>query len=393
MNQSGAHIDVFTSATDCVYSEPLLTVDGVRIGSASGTDLITDGANYGFDDMGSPGPVTDTAAWVYGTSSVPGRFIGIRSHMCGQEVKFGANASTTANMAGTYDWVVQIELFDDDEGTVDNMTVFPFNQMLDVSDGPNYQNISVISDSDNLLLPAISVLLPSGFTENSSFGCSSVQWDGGSATEVLVEGNTSNPQAADGYGQGYFNGGFVDFVIDADGNFSFEAPLFDGHNHIGVNDGNGGFFDIEVQAANGVFPPQFIFITSHTTTDIDVSGDVTIAGDFDDGDAGTADFTPDNVQAYVSICDETGCMDMNFDSALTVPNEFASPMVYDPMDSASGFSLDVTIPLGARVYVDVSGCGGESGCHRHSFEFNDDGFADDEYFNKPGSAAASYIRR
>jgi hypothetical protein len=392
MNQSGANLQVFTSAVDCEYSEPLLTVDGVRIGSATGTELITDGSNYGIDDMGTPGPVADTAAWVYGTSSIPGRSISIRSHMCGQEVKFGANASTTANMAGTYDWVVQIELFDDSDLTVDYSSVFPFNQWLDVSDGPNYQNISVSSDSNNLLVPAISVDLPGGFTEGMSSGCSYAQWNGGSATEVTITGNTVNPSAADGFGQGYFNGGFVDFTIDANGDFSFTAPLFDGFNMIGVNDGNGGFYDVEIETTNGIFPPQFVFITSHTTTDVDVSGDITIAGDFDDGDMGTDDFAPDSVNAYVSICDEMGCTDMNFESMLTVPNAYASPMVYDPMDPASGFSLDVTVPVGASVYVDVSGCG-SSGCHRHSFTFND-GENDDEYFNKPGLVTATgYSRR
>ncbi len=382
-NQGWAQLDVFTSAPGCTYTEPLLSVNGARIGSANGTELLNEGGmTFGIDNQGVAEPVTDTAIWVYGTSSIPGRFISLDAHLCGTQVKFGANASSTANVDDTYDWVVQIELFDDNPAAVDFSTVFPFVQYMNVSDGFNYNSIQIYSDSDNVVVPALSLNLPGGFTDNGQGGCDYAQWDGGVSTSVTITGNSSTPEAANGYGQANFNSGFVDFEIDEFGDFSFVVPLFDGYNNIGVNDGVGGFFNIEIQTTNGVFPPQYVFITSHSTTDIGVVGPVTIVGDFDDGDIGTTDFAPDWMNAWVEICDvNNNCTSQNFDSTLIVANEYAVPMVYDPMNSTAGFSLDIDIPADASVYIDVWGCG-QSGCHGHSFKLNDSG-DDDNNFYKP----------
>jgi len=62
------------------------------------------------------------------------------------------------------------------------------------------------------------------------------------------------------------------------------------------------------------------------------------------------------------------------------------------MNAAAGFSLDVNIPASASVFVDVWGCG-QSGCHGHSFEFNDSA-NDDNHFYKPSvNDAQNYDHR
>ena len=392
-NQGWAQLDVFTSASGCTYTEPLLTVDGARIGSASGTELLDDGGmTFGVNVQGLAEPVTDSAVWVYGTSSIPGRAIKLDAHLCGTQVKFGANASTTANVGGTYNWVVQIELFDDSPATVDFSSVYPFIQSMNVSDGFNGNSIQIYSDSNNTVTPAIVLNVPGGFSDISQGGCSGAQWNGGAATSVTITGNSATPAAANGYGQANFKSGFVDFEIDQVGDFSFDVALFDGGNFIGVNDGVGGFYDLNIMTTNGVFPPQYVFITSHNTSDEGVVGATTISGDFDDGDAGTTDFAPDWVNASVNICDMNGCMGQNYDSSLQVANEYAIPMVYDPMNAAAGFSLDVNIPASASVFVDVWGCG-QNGCHGHSFEFNDSANGDNHFYKPTMDDAQNYDHR
>lgn len=389
-NNTGAWMSVFTTASGCTYSEPLLNVTGVRLSNS--TDLYTEDS-YEYTLNANFDPVTDTSVFVYGTTNIPGRFIGINSYLCGSELKVGAQAQSTETSAGSglYAWQVEVPLFDNDavQGNVDMSSVYPFNQNIGVHDGWSYTDLLVVSDSGELPpAPAMSLTTPGGVVETSS-GCANASWDGTaqttSLTDLTISGNTTN--VADSYGQVYLQDGWIDFYIDGNGDFTVNIPLYDGFNYINFDDMHGGFFSVDIQTANGVFPPQYVFITSHATTDEGITGATTISGDY-----GSSGFSPDWMYGYVQICDNSFvCTYTNYDSELTVANEYGDlPMFMD----GSGFSLDIDIPNASySVYVDVYGCGMD-GCHGHSFTFNDGG-ADEDHYYKPssGSGGASFHHR
>lgn len=404
-NRSGRGIDVLTSNANCAYTEPQMTVDGVRIGSASGTELVVN--DHGAYSVSNTTPVTDTSAWVYGTSSLPGRAIFIKSHMCGQEMKFSGSASTTANGAGTYNWVVEVKVYDDNTATADmNTGPYPFNQWMDVSDGQNWQNLSLISDSNVVLEPAMSLATPANMTTQSSStttgaaaGCGRVMWAANPLTETAttIAGHTSNEDAWGGYGHANFASSFIDFQIDANGDFSFTVDLFHGFNHVWVGDDRGGYMDVEIYTENGNYPPQYLTVNGYavvggssgelTTSSTSVSGNVVISGVLNT--VNSEPFAPEWLNANVTICGSATCQDFNYDSMLQVQNDFARPMTYDPLNPQNGFSLPaLNITTNVMVHVNVWGCSPKAGCHGHDFTFND-GNSDDNFFYKPGWTPAN----
>jgi len=392
-NQTSNYINVSTTAVGCTYSEPVLTIDGFR-GTGNATELVSlDGSTYGLDD-GNSGllPLTDTDAYIYGTSSIPGRQIGVHAYLCGQEVKFGAKASNQANGAGSYNWLVEVELFDPDVNVGNE-----FYQYLDVSDGFSSGNFTLLSDSNNVPVPPMSLTLPAGLVDTTAYGCGYAQWDGTSLTtalvELTIEGHTNNAQAFNNFGQAYDSSGWVDFEIDAVGDFSFPVALYDGYNSVQVDDGHGGNFGVEIVTANGQLRPQFLIIRNPIANEDSyaVSADetLTVSGDF-------ANFSPDFLYGHASYCVPDGQGDclhqsVSYDSDLTVANEWGDlPMDFNPGDV--DFAFDLALPLGAiDVYIDVSGCGPE-GCHGHSIYVNDGNNDYGDNYYKPGSRASSVPR-
>jgi hypothetical protein len=410
VNRTGSGLEVFTSDNSCEYTQAELTVDGVRLNDASGVELVNDGMdNYGTAASAGDGvePITATSVWVYGTSSLPGRSIYLNSRLCSQEVKFSTSASTEANGAGSFDWGVEVLVYDDNPDSVNFDTgPYPFNQWLDVSDGQSWQNLALVSDSNVIPAPSMSVDLPGNMTEvQDQFGggCSMVSWEANPLTETsaVISGHTNNEDAWGGYGHANFASSFLDFEIDENGDFSFEINLFNSHNHIWISDDRGGYTEVEIYTENGNYPPQYLTINGFavdggsagelTTLSTGISGDVTISGDLNVIDS--EQFTPEWLNANVTICGMVQCQDFNFDSMLQVPNEFAMPMAYDPMNPQDGFSLLINIPTAVNVHVNVWGCAREGGCHGHDFSFNDEGM-DDENVYKPGQSLQGdkYIR-
>ncbi|EAR10844.1 hypothetical protein MED297_10051 [Reinekea sp. MED297] len=397
-NNSGAWMTVVTTASGCTYTEPQLNVSGVRLPNDTELNLGFSGVAYGVGFDGAP-VESATSVIVYGTTTVPGRNIKADSQLCGSSVAYSTQASTTETAAGSgeYSWSLEVELYDEDGivGNVDDTTIFAFEQTLFLQDGFNQAEVRVLSDNGQAMpAPAISVTRPVSLTLGSE-DCGYAMWDGTaqgvSLTSITLTGSVAN--VSNDVGSVFFGDSWQDFAIDANGDFSVEVPLYDGFNYLGFNVEQAGHFDVTIETANGIVPPQYVFINSYTaggitnplsTTTEGVSGTVSIGGDFDDGDGNTTNFVPDWLYGMVQVCDiVSNCTEHKYDSELSEVSEFGDrPMAYDA--GAGTFSLDVDISdANDTVYVDVYGCGAD-GCHGHSFTFNDLGDDSDEQYYKPG---------
>ena len=382
-NQSYNDISITTTAADCTYSEPVMTVDGV---SSNGTELVNQGGAYGFSDgsSGITALTTDTAE-IYGTSSIAGKLIVAHSYVCGKELKFSTQALDQANVLGTYDWTLLIDMFDSDEAPGND-----FNQYVSVSDGRSNSDLSLVSDNNNVPTPPMTLNIPVGLTEEYA-GCDRAEWNGidqaTNLVNLVISGNTSNPKAANGFGEYQSAGDWNEFAIDGSGNFSFEVYLFDGQNQFYVGDGQGGNFNVEILTANGNLRPQYLTIETPTASSdgYAVGGVETVSVD-----GFFTDFNPDFLNAYVEFCvpavggNECIRQDVQFESGLDVANEWGDlPMALIPGES---FSFDFDLPEGAGdVFIDVSGCGPD-GCHGHSIHLNDGTDNRESRYYKPGEA-------
>jgi len=368
-NQTWAGVEVRTSDVSCTYTKPVLTIDSVVAGGVTLIDPY--GYNeYGVDDTsGGSIATTATTAVVSGTSSMPGRSIKLMSYACGSNEEQVVQASSTANLAGTYDWTATMSLYDYD---VNSGSVY--YQYIDISDGQNWQSISVLSDSNVVPVSPISISV-AGATENTlNSGCGYSEWDGSAATTLTVSGTTTGTQ--DGFGEFWTNTSWGTFEIIG-GAFNFDVNLFDGWNHIGISDVDRNWTSLNITTTNGVLPPQYVYITSPSNGDVGVVAGATVTGDF-----GVSGFVPDNMNAYVEYYDiDTGMYVSTWYSTYAGTTDV--PMAYTSGTSFT-FDLPADMPATAQdIYISVDGCGPD-GCHGHSIRVNST-YPSDEHFYKPGT--------
>ena len=395
-NGTWAGVEIFTSDEACVFVQPEITVDSV-VAHEGGGDVTLDMNEWGdvgilvVDDTVTPPeehitPTTATTITIHGTSTVPGHNIKLNSNSCGTNNGAVATSSDTANMDGTYDWSATVNLYDYDEVAWDPMGNPPYMQWIDINDNNNWFNLNVMSDSNTLVpAPPITLTVPGNVTHNANpWDCAFSDWDGtGEGTglqSITVSGSTTG-DTQNGFGEFHSGAMWGTFEI-VDGDFSFEIELFDGYNHLHMNDADGNWYDLNIMTANGNLPPQYVFIETPTHDSEDTDGTIEVTGTID-----TMEFTPDHMMGHAEFFDPDTQMStfLHFDSNLQSPNEWGDqPMNYDSM--AGTFSFNFDLPTNAQdVRVEVSGCGPE-GCHGHTIWVNAQ-FAPGEHFWKPGSAS------
>ena len=345
-NNTWAGVEIFTTDTTCAYSLPVLTVDSVS--------PATQGSFPEEWDAGAASSVT-----VSGTSTVPGRTIKLDSFVCGSNVETVTNASTAETVAGSgvYDWSAVVSLYD-------------MYQHLNVTDGQNWQNISV-STTNPLTPPAPAIAVTVAGATNTFDNCGGSDWEAGAALVVTISGSTTGTQ--DGFGEYWAGNDWGNFEIIG-GVFSFDVNLFNGFNNININDADWNNYNLNINSTNGNFPPQFIAITSptHGATGVvgDVNGDLVVTADLDQTGSG---FSPDQVNAHVSWFNPTTQMftDVSFNSDPNAVQQFGDL----PITIGAG-TLTFTVPGVPTNSVDVDnirisvdGCGID-GCHGHSITLN-----------------------
>ncbi|AJQ97321.1 Ig-like domain-containing protein [Gynuella sunshinyii] len=383
VNNTWAGVEVRTSDSSCSYTAPLLTITGVEDGN--GVSLTDFGNGYGNNGSAT----TATTATISGTSTIPGKNIKLSTGTCGSNDEIVVQSATTANGLGSYNWEATINLYDyDAQNPSENY------QWVDISDGQNWKNITIVSDSNVIGSSPISLQLPTGLVDNTfEFSCAYAEWDGTSLgtelTSVTINGMTESTQ--NGHGEYWAGNRWGTFEIES-GQFSFEVELYDGYNWIHVNDADHNWYDIQVNTSNGNLPPQYIYITSPDHDSEDTDGSVTVAGDF-----GSTGFQPDSLWGYVDYWnpDTQSSMYLYFDSNLQTVNDWGDmPMTYNKEVGSFEFMFD--LPGNAEnVRIEVSGCGSD-GCHGHTIWINSNE-APNEHFYKPGSVgsgtAGAYDRR
>jgi len=341
-----------------------------------------DGGGFG------PGPgggdnssvATDTIT-IEGTSNVAGHTITFELFGCGGVERYTATAGDTADSDGNYAWVSPA------------ITVYQGHNNIGVSNGPMWFNVS-LNATNNIPLPdpvlAVSV---TGATKDT-FGrdeCGHSNWNAGSGSTVTITGTS---ESRDGQGEWRADGAFGRFEI-VDGAFSFEVALYNGNNHIGVNDAEWNHHNLNIQTTGGTARPQFVALDTTTFA----AGTQTVSGTIyaDPAGDGTG-FKPDFVGGGMDACDSSGnCMWQEFSTDPNAADWGALPMTLTPATDGSGnyqFSFTATFdgnPSFLNIWADGKNTDGMWAGHGIETPINDTSCSDCTRYWKPGKATQSNV--
>lgn len=269
-------VKVTTSAA-CSYAVPAMTVASVL--DINNAVLTTDA--WGTYLAGGSKKVT-----VSGTSNRAGRTISANIYACTLK-SYTAVASSTPNVAGTYDW------------SLVGMPVYDGWNSVDLSDGYNWQNISI--STTNLLkdVPALTASV-TGLTPTYQGTCGYQEYDAGTANTVTITGTTTAPDGTGNYTDPA--GGSYTFTITG-GTFTIPGvQVYNGWNYIYIYDTAWNNQSVTITTANGKTKPQYVAITAPVQTYdamgamVMITGMNTVSGTIT---AGATGFAPSVVRASV----------------------------------------------------------------------------------------------
>jgi len=338
-----------------------------------------DGGGFG------PGPGDDSVKTdsivIEGTSNVADKSINFEVFGCGGVERYSATAGSTADADGNYAW------------TSPAITVYQGHNNIGVSNGPQWFNIN-LNASNNVPLPDPVLTVDVTGATKDTFGreeCGNSNWNAGSASTVIITGTSTT---GDGQGEYHADGDFGRFDI-VDGAFSFEVTLYNGNNHIGVNDANWNHHSVNIQTTGGAARPQFVALdtTTFAAGTHDVTGTI-YADPADDG----ADFMPEFVGGGMNSCDSSGnCMWMEFSSDPNAADWGALPIALTGPDATTGdytFSFSAEFD-GNSSYLNiwVDGMNADGGWAGHGIEtpINDTSCSDCTRYWKASATAAQDV--
>jgi hypothetical protein len=330
---------VNSTNANCAYTPPSMTVDAV---TDSAGNALTQDPNSGDYDAGS-----NTTFAVSGTHSQVGRTVVASMWVCGSSVEY----STTVQQDNTW--------------SIADITAYDGYNWVDVTDGPNWQSFGIMSNSGQQPPPPAMQVTSVTFDNNTGAmenytGCDFADWSAPDATTVTVSGTTT---AGTGTGN-YFAGSQVgEFPIAEDGTFTFTVSLYDGFNNIGIDDTDWNHYGLNVQTANGLQAPQYIYIDN-----IDANGLVT-------GHIDTAQFDPNELWADVWY-DDNGSGAFYHSN----PINDDQPLM---LNSDGTFSFQLQGTTGG-MNIRVESCSGPV-CHGHEIHMTDGNY-DYENHWKAGSS-------
>lgn len=305
-NWRGVFVQLSTTNVGCSYTVPVLTVDPV-IGGAT--------------DTGNSIDYTSTLDQVTlsGTSNIPNRQIVIKNYTCSGEEKFVTNADGAGN------WSVTADVYQD------------YN-WLDISDGYNYQGVSVYSTTSVQPTSSITpVVTPNaGAPTLNSSGCNYVNYDVGAATSVTISGTTTSP---DGDGTYWDADGVMQTFSITGGVFSFTVNVYEGYNYVSLNDTNYNYYGFDLNSTNGVQKPRIVDIQSHAHDQVLGAGTYTVTGLIDTSNG----FNADRVTAYVY--DESAGNSYDFTSDSNDQTAYGYGAISLGVDGSGNqtFSFDITV--------------------------------------------------
>ena len=382
------------NTADCVYTPPAMTVDAMS--GMSGTTsvpmykgnirtnsdpndpslTIESGANFSTDSVDPYAVSNVDSVVITGTSTVPGRTINADMWICGRQIKAApVTASDVANSNGLYEWSLPV-------------IVYPGNSTLNISDGKNWYNADINVDNTNELpAPVVSVTVSDAGTVLSPVvdaaatdpcAGSQARYDLTSLTTqptvVTISGTSSS--TIDGEGEWQADGSFGRFQITG-GAFSFDVTLYDGFNMININDADWNNATVEIFTSNGNLRPRYVdmdnAVTGVAPGTVTITG--TVYGKASDGTGNT--FVPQNINANVNYCDDTGCMWLDFSNDPNAADWGALPMTLTPTNNANGDytysfdvdlmadSIDPNLAVFTNIYINVDGDDGNGGWQGH----------------------------
>jgi hypothetical protein len=240
-----------------------------------------------FDSMSGSYPVgASPSVTVSGTSNKAGRTISADIYACSSK-SYTTVASSTPNVAGTYDWsLVGIPVYDG------------WNS-VSLSDGFNWQYIDVSTTNGSQDVSALTASV-SGLTPTYQGTCGYQEYDAGAATTVTITGTTTAPDGTGNYTDPA--GGSHSFQI-TNGTFTITGiQVFNGWNYISFYDTAWNYQYVYISTTNGVAKPQYLAITSPVQpydgmgAMVMITGMNTVSGTIT---AGTTGFAPSVVRASV----------------------------------------------------------------------------------------------
>jgi len=338
------------NTAECNYEAPTMTVTSVT--NANDTALVElnnwdNGADYGVA-VNDYSPVPTTSVSITGTSNVAGRTITAELYGCGGVERYSVQAASAG--AAPYAW------------TISGVTVYEGYNGVNVTNGPQWYNVNVNATNDNPVPPpAISVTI-AGATSmdgpDDQLNCNYSEWNAGTASMITISGTTTSSV---GKGEYHMDGSFGTFDIVAGtetnaagvtlNTFTIaDIPLYNGSNHININDSDWNHHGMNIQSTNATQRPQFVSIDTMNGEAFDPTmmpaGQVTITGTIFRDPDGNSSFLPSNVGAGVDLgCDpNNGCKWAEYSSD---PNaDWAEPLELVGPDESGNytFSFDVTFP-------------------------------------------------
>lgn len=366
-NYIGIYLDLRTSATDCVYVPPVMTVDTISNGLDTAA-LISDPGNPDYVGVDGGGFVTSYDALdaagvtINGTSSQADKPIKLDVYNCNNQ-----SYSVTADSMG--DWSAMLNLYDG------------YNS-INISDGVNYRYMDVISNNGVSAVPDLTATADGLVADYSDCGYAS--FDAGTATTATISGSTTGP---DGTGTYWDSLGTMHTFDIVGGVFSFIVDLYDGYNSFSINDVDYNYTSIDLFTTNSVQKPKLLTITSPMhgdTVDGSVTPvDVTVTAMVEtDPLVNVSGYNPNIFYAYADYTDVAG-------------NYVSYSYVSDPLQAFNGElpitvntdgTVNFVVPVATDqpVYINIYGYSDTGESHGHTIYLNNIyGYGDSSY--KPGA--------
>lgn len=346
-----------STTSSCSYSAPSSTFLGVK--DQYGTQITPDPTS-GYYNSTSSSTVT-----LYGTSNRANYAVSGKMDACGMMQEVTGYASTWN--ATAYEWSITFTVY----GSLNSGS----NEIY-FNDGSE-KSIVVFSENGAAAPEPPLRVLATPTIGTTLLGCNSAMVDVGTATSVVLSGNTTAPNGP-GYYTDQLNGNHEFGIL----RWKFSIPnvtVYSGSNNIYIYDTDNNSFTLSVQSSNTNSKPQFVTISSPNNGDA-VSGDVVITGSVTNPLSSTGYvYSPSTVYAYVH--------DLDGGSYTYYSSDIYDRVTYKLegitfVGTTFSFTHKNT-GAGTRYYVDVYAYDNVNGInHGHSIYLNDTG---SEYYYKLGA--------
>jgi len=391
-------VRVVTSG-NCEFTPPQMSVTGATLldGSPLYTDMLNDygeggDANFRADADWSVMLVADQIV-------LEGSFTGNVSNIK-VDPQCGASINATVDVA-TSTWTATVDVFDG------------YNN-FNITDGRNWWWVNVENvEAEHVPTPpinGISVTAGAATGMNHYNGCSNSDWEFDSMTavsEITITGVAAD--SASMKGEFHYDGGQGHFDFDATGAFTITVPVFQGHNHIGINDADWNFMSVNINVMDG--PQRPAYVTVDPVNPMTDGSPTIISGEvLNQPSASAATFIPERISVQVNerVCtpdpmnptDPSMAMcDHTWQEYTTDPNGFdwgAMPMTLDGPDANGNFTFEIHHSFSGepdRINIWVDGQTNDGMWANHGLDlplFDDPGCPDcsTPYAWKPGAKSS-----